>query len=72
MGPIFQQLADEYTDKVNFVKVDTDVHEDTVDTFSIQGLPLFGLFVKGKMVSAHSGALTRDALRDFINKGLDS
>ena len=80
------------------MKIDTDIHEDTVDTFNIQGtnqftrfvlepyyhhsslithhspihlgLPLFGLFVKGKMVASHSGALNKQKLTELIDKGL--
>eukprot|EP01038_Epipyxis_sp_PR26KG_P004834 gene4834-6774_t len=71
MGPLFQQLADDYAPEVvSFVKVDTDVHEDTVDKYNIQGLPLFGLFVGGEMISSHSGALGKELLREFIKKNL--
>ena len=50
VSPIFASLADELTD-IKFVKVDTDKHEDRIDSFNIQGLPLFGIFKHGKMVS---------------------
>mmetsp|Transcript_20013 Transcript_20013/g.19318 ORF Transcript_20013/g.19318 Transcript_20013/m.19318 type:complete len:146 (+) Transcript_20013:192-629(+) len=69
-GPIFQALADELTD-IKFVKVDTDKHEDKVDSFNIQGLPLFGIFKDGKMVASHSGALSKDNLRNFINENIN-
>lgn len=69
MGPIFEQLSEEES-SVKFVKVDTDVHEEAVDRFNIQGLPLFGLFVNGEMVSSHAGALKKDALKDFVHRGL--
>ena len=36
MSPIFEQLAGEMDGAV-FVKVDTDIHEDTVDKYNIQG-----------------------------------
>jgi thiol-disulfide isomerase/thioredoxin len=51
MSPIFKALSEEVTD-VEFVKVNTDLHEDKIDGFNIQGLPLFGVFLKGKMVSS--------------------
>ena len=52
VAPIFKALADELP-QVKFVKVDTEVHEDSVDSFNIQGLPLFGIFVDGKMVRTY-------------------
>lgn len=52
------------------MKVDTDQHEEAVEQYKIQGLPLFGVFVRGKMVHSHSGALSSEQLRQFIAKGL--
>ena len=45
-----------------------DVHEETVDKYNIQGLPLFALFIDGKVVATHSGAISREPLREFVNK----
>jgi thioredoxin-like negative regulator of GroEL len=51
--------------------VDTDVHEACVDTYNIQGLPLFAVFKEGKMVGpTHSGAMTKDQLRKFVEKAI--
>lgn len=73
MGPIFKALAEEYdgTDPVKFVKVDTDYFDDQVDDYNIQGLPMFGIFVDGKMIKSHSGALNKDQLKQFMAKGLE-
>ena len=68
--PIFKKLADDFVDEVKFVKVDTDIHEETVDKYNIQGLPLFGIFINGEMVASHSGALSTEPLRDFIKKNI--
>ncbi len=48
----------------------SDTHEETVDQFNIQGLPLFALFVNGKIVATHSGAIAKEALREFITKNV--
>lgn len=66
-APIFKQLSEELP-AVKFVKVDTDVHEVLAERFNIQGLPLFGLFKDGQLVASHSGALSKDKLREFIEK----
>lgn len=70
-GIVFKQIEEDYSNSnknVKFVKVDTDVNEDVVDRFTIQGLPLFGVFVGGKMVASHSGALNKENLGQFIDK----
>ena len=53
---------------MKFVKVDVDVHESLAERYSIQGLPLFGMFRDGQLVASHSGALSKDKLREFIEK----
>jgi len=53
---------------LKFVKVDVDVHESLAERYSIQGLPLFGMFRDGQLVASHSGALSKDKLREFIEK----
>lgn len=69
MLPIFKALANDFPeDKVKLVKVDTDVHEETVEKFNIQGVPLFGVFLNGELVASHSGAITKEKLREFIIK----
>jgi thioredoxin-like negative regulator of GroEL len=47
-----------------------DIHEETVDEFNLQGLPMFGLFVDGEMVATHSGALKAEKLKDFIDQNI--
>jgi len=69
VAPIFKALAEDFDD-VKFVKVDTDLHEEFVDKFNIQGLPLFALFINGKVVATHSGAISKEPLRQFINKNI--
>ena len=34
------------------------------------GLPLFGIFVNGKLIKQHSGALNKVKLQEFVQKGL--
>lgn len=69
MLPIFKALAEEYDENVvKLVKVDTDIHEEAVERYNIQGVPMFGVFKNGELVTSYSGAMTKDKLREFINK----
>ena len=70
VAPIFKKLAEDIT-TVNFVKVDTDVHDEMADKYGIQGLPLFALFIKGEVVAKHSGVLTKDNLKKFIESNIE-
>ncbi len=46
MAPVFEKLADEYSGKVKFVKVDTDANKEYATQFGVRGIPTL-LFVKG-------------------------
>jgi thioredoxin 1 len=68
---VYSAISDLYTpDKIKFFKADTDVHEDLIDKYKLQGLPLFAIFKDGKIVASHSGALNKDKLTKFVDKAL--
>ena len=69
----FQNIAEEFPDKnVKFIKVDTEVFEDTVDDYGLKGLPVFGVFRNGELIQKHEGNMGKDNLLAFIQKGLDN
>ena len=71
MLPIFKQLAEEIPqNKIKLIKVDTDLHQEAIDKYKIQGVPLFGIFVNGQMVASQAGALSMDKLKQFIYDNL--
>jgi thioredoxin 1 len=67
----FQSIAEEFPDKsVKFIKVDTEVFEDSVDNFGLKGLPVFGVFKDGKLVKKHEGNIGKEKLLEFIESGM--
>ena len=67
VGPILEELQDEYGDKIQVYKVDIDTHQELAQAFGIKSIPSL-LFVplEGQPQMA-VGALPKDA---FI-KGID-
>ena len=66
----FHSVAEEFPNKsVKFIKVDTEVFEDTVDIYGLKGLPVFGVFKNGKLVQKHEGNMGKDSLLTFIQEG---
>ena len=71
VAPIFLSVSEEFPDsEIRFVMVDTDVHEKTVDRYNIQGLPLFAVFNRGKVIAIHTGALPKWKMIEFISKSI--
>ena len=71
VGPVLKELAEEYQDKLNIYKVDTEAQQKLASAFGIQSIPSI-LFVplNGKPQMA-AGALPKNALKKAISEVLN-
>jgi len=70
VGPIVEELADEYQGKFKFVKVNTDQARDVAVQYGIMSIPTLKVFKGGEVVDSAVGAAPRDMLRELIEKQL--
>jgi len=70
LGPIFEELAGEYTGTVKFVKLNTDEAQGVAIKYGIMGIPTLKVFKGGKELDTMSGAVPKDHLKEFIDKAL--
>ena len=68
MQPIFEELSKELSGKYAFVEIDIDAAEGIISDYSISGVPTFIIIKDGKEVRRQSGSLSKDTLRNFIQK----
>ncbi len=68
MAPILRGLADDYSDKVIFAKVNVEQNRDLADQFRIKSIPTLVFFKKGKEWDRVSGVRGRDELKKIIEK----
>ena len=72
MGPVFEELAEEYKGKVIFAKLNTEDHPELVGSFGIQGIPALVLTKAGKEVGRNVGFAPKDMIKakidDMISK----
>lgn len=47
VGPVVEEIADEYGDKMQVAKMDVDDNRETPSTYGIQGIPTLILFKEG-------------------------
>lgn len=70
IAPILDQVAAEYGDRLNIVKVDVDDNQATAAKFGIRGVPTLMLFKDGEAVQTKVGAMSKSQLTDFLDKAL--
>lgn len=66
MSPIFDELAQEYKDKVKFVKIDVDQNQDLAGQYNIFSIPTFLIFKDGKVVNQLTGAVGKDGITNAL------
>jgi len=67
MAPIFTQTASEFTDKVRFVKINTEVAQQTAATYAIRSIPTLMIFKGGKEFTRQAGAMDKTNLTNWLN-----
>ena len=70
IGPIIEDLATEYGDKVLVGKVDVDSNPETSFNYQVRSIPTILIIKDGQVVDKHVGVTTKEALASKINKYL--
>lgn len=68
VGPIVDELAQEYEGKVVIGKVDTEENDETTSKFGIRNIPTILFFKNGELVDKQVGAAQKSALVEKIEK----
>ncbi len=67
IGPLVDQLADEYAGRVKVVKVNVDHNQQTAARFQIRGIPALLLFKDGQVQGTQVGAVGKAQLTKFVD-----
>ena len=67
LAPIIEDVAQKYTDKVKFVKLDVDHNPSTPPKFGVRGIPTLILFKDGQVKATQVGLLSKADLVQFID-----
>ncbi|KAA9163996.1 thioredoxin [Amycolatopsis acidicola] len=70
LGPIIDELAEAYGDKVAFFKLDTNANPRTPADNNVLGLPTIQVYVGGEVVKAFKGAQPKSVLLGAIEEYL--
>ncbi len=71
VGPIVDQLAQEYAGQVKVAKLDVDASQRTAMKFGIRSIPSILIFKDGELVDAVVGAVPKQHLEQRLKQHLD-
>ncbi len=68
IGPIVEEIAEEYGDRLKVTKLDIDINNKTPRQYGIRGIPTLMIFQDGKVQATKVGALTKGQLKAFVDE----
>jgi thioredoxin 1 len=71
LTPALADLAIEYADSIDIVKVDIEAFVDIASRFDVKSLPLLVLFHNGNEVARQVGFVSRTRLAAFIEDNIE-
>jgi thioredoxin 1 len=71
LSPIVEELANEYSGKISFGKVDVDANPEVSSSFNITSIPTVIMFKNGKVADVSIGAVPKAMLDAKLKKLLN-
>lgn len=68
LGPVVEELANEYTGQVKIVKMNVDENPSTPGKYGIRAIPTLILFKGGEVLDQVTGAVSKSSIKDMISK----
>jgi thioredoxin 1 len=70
MGPVIDQIAVDYKDKLTVGKLDVDDAQTIAMRYGVMGIPTLGIFQGGKMIDRLVGYPGPQGVKDFVEKNV--
>ena len=70
IGPLLEELAKDYKEHINIVKVNVDDNPKTAAMYGVRGIPTLLLIKDGKNLDTLVGLVPKERLETFIKKAL--
>ncbi len=68
--PVLEELAKEYEDKVQIVRVDVDKNQERTQKYGVMSIPTTVLFKERKEIGRQIGFAGKKAFEDLLKKAL--
>ena len=71
IGPVLEEIAKDYRDQINVVKVNVDDNPKTASLYRVRSIPTLIVIKNGQAVDTQVGMMPKDQLKAFIDKHLN-
>ena len=68
VGPIVDELADEFSGKILVVKMNVDENPATPTKYAIRAIPTLIVFKGGEVLEQITGAVTKNTIKDMLTQ----
>jgi len=68
MGPVIDELANEYAGQVKVAKMNVDENPSTPSKYGIRAIPTLILFKGGEVVEQITGAVSKSSIKEMISQ----
>ncbi len=68
IGPVVEELAQEYEGKLSIVKMNVDENPSTPSKYGIRAIPTLILFKNGEVAEQVTGAVSKTSLKQMIDE----
>lgn len=72
VGPVVEELANDYDGKIKFVKVNVDEANELASKYNVFSIPTLAIFNKGELVTQQVGAASKESYKNMIDKTLQA
>ena len=66
LAPVMESMAEKYSDKAEFVKVDIDNNFELAARYGISSIPLVGVFKNGELADSSLGYYSKCEMDEFL------
>ena len=70
LGPIVEELAAEYQDKIKVLKLNVDDSQKSAVAYGVRSIPTLIMFKDGKVSNTLIGLVAKEKLEEFIKKSM--
>ncbi len=70
MSPHLEAVSDEMADKVKVAKINVDENPMVASKYGVRGMPTLMVFKDGKVAATHLGAMSKQAIADWIKQSV--